>query len=172
MKTTNVIETHVWESPFGELLLGSIRGRLCMCDWLHAQHRRTIDNRLQRQLGAIYQQSMPPVIIDAIRQLEQYFAGIRREFSLPLQYVGTKFQCNVWSYLSLIPYGTTVSYGELAELVASGKDIRAVSGAVGSNALSIIVPCHRVVGVRGRLTGYAGGLDAKKGLLDLEAKFR
>lgn len=168
MKKTNVIETQRWESPAGELLLGAIRGKLCLCDWVKSGHRRAIDNRLQRHLCAVYEENATPVVEEAIRQLGEYFTHRRKNFSLPIQLVGTRYQCNVWSYLPLIPYGKTITYCELAETVATGNDIRAVSGAVGANALSIIVPCHRIVGAGGKLTGYAGGLDAKRFLLNLE----
>lgn len=102
-------------------------------------------------------------------QLEEYFAGQRTAFDLPLAPAGTPFQLRVWEELARIPYGTTISYGELAERVDSPGASRAVGLANGRNPLAIVVPCHRVIGASGRLTGYGGGLERKAWLLDHEA---
>lgn len=109
------------------------------------------------------------VFAAAIAQLEEYFAGARREFSLPLQPVGTPFQQVVWSALRTIPYGTTLSYGELARRIGRPPASRAVGAANGANPLPIIVPCHRVIGADRSLTGFGGGLETKRFLLALEA---
>jgi methylated-DNA-[protein]-cysteine S-methyltransferase len=106
---------------------------------------------------------------DAIEQLEQYFAGERVEFDLPLDMRGTDFQRNVWEALLTIPYGETRSYGEIAKQIGRPDRARAVGAANGSNPVSIIVPCHRVIGSDGSLTGYGGGLPRKRWLLDHEA---
>ncbi len=108
------------------------------------------------------------VLLIAKKQLEEYFAGTRREFSVPLDMEGTQFQKKVWRALSEIPYGETRSYSEIAEYIGSPKAARAVGMANHVNPLPVIVPCHRVVGKNGSLTGYAGGLDAKLWLLDME----
>lgn len=105
---------------------------------------------------------------EAIAQLAEYFAGERRTFTLPLAPAGSDFQHRVWKLLAEIPYGETRSYGQLAEQLGDRLVIRAVGAANGRNPLSIIVPCHRVVGADGSLTGYAGGLQRKKYLLGLE----
>jgi methylated-DNA-[protein]-cysteine S-methyltransferase len=109
---------------------------------------------------------------DARRQLTEYFAGERTTFDLPLAPAGTPFQLRVWDALQRIPYGETASYGELArELGEGGQDhrlARAVGAANGRNPIAIVVPCHRVIGADGSLTGYAGGLECKRALLDLE----
>ena len=105
---------------------------------------------------------------EARQQLEDYFAGKRREFDLPLAPAGTKFQKEVWAALTLIPYGTTATYGAIARQIGAPKACRAVGHANGSNPLFIVVPCHRVIGASGRLTGYGGGLSRKKTLLTLE----
>jgi len=102
-------------------------------------------------------------------QLDQYFAGDRQEFDVPLNLGGTPFQGRVWQALCAIPYGETITYGELARRVGLPTASRAVGAANGRNPVSILVPCHRVVGTNGRLTGYGGGLDAKRWLLDWEA---
>jgi len=111
-----------------------------------------------------------PVLHTAISQLNEYFAGVRKSFDLPLKFSGTEFQKQVWHELSKIPYGETVSYKELAERVGNIKACRAVGMANNKNPIPIIIPCHRVIGANGKLTGYAGGLNVKKFLLDLENK--
>ncbi len=103
-------------------------------------------------------------------QLTEYFAGERTEFDVPLALKGTTFQRVVWAHLRDIPYGATISYGELARRIKEPKASRAVGAANGKNPISIIVPCHRVIGASGKLTGYGGGLPNKKILLDLETR--
>jgi methylated-DNA-[protein]-cysteine S-methyltransferase len=103
-------------------------------------------------------------------QLTEYFAGERTEFDVPLSLQGTAFQRVVWAHLRDIPYGATISYGELARRIKEPKASRAVGAANGKNPVSIIVPCHRVIGASGKLTGYGGGLPNKKILLDLETR--
>jgi methylated-DNA-[protein]-cysteine S-methyltransferase len=105
----------------------------------------------------------------ARRQLTEYFAGTRLEFDLPLAPAGTPWQRVVWEALCTVPYGKTISYGELAKRLGRPGSARAAGAAVGRNPLSIVIPCHRVIGATGQLTGYAGGLDRKRALLALEA---
>jgi methylated-DNA-[protein]-cysteine S-methyltransferase len=105
---------------------------------------------------------------DVRRQLNEYLAGERREFDLPVQTAGSPFQERVWQLISQIPYGSTESYGELARKLGGGTTAQEVGAATGRNPVSIIIPCHRVVGASGQLTGYAGGLRRKRILLDLE----
>ena len=112
----------------------------------------------------------PQAFAEARRQFDAYFAGELVEFDLPLEPHGTEFQQRVWKALRAIPYATTISYAELARRVGNPKASRAVGLANGANPLSIIVPCHRVIGANGSLTGYGGGLEAKKYLLDLERR--
>ena len=109
-----------------------------------------------------------PVLRQAVLQLEEYFTGRRQQFELPLDAVGTAFQQRVWNQLRDIPFGVTATYGELAQRLEVPKASRAVGAANGRNPLSIVVPCHRVVGRNGKLTGYAGGLSAKEWLLQHE----
>lgn len=109
-----------------------------------------------------------PIIVAAVTQLEQYFAGDREEFDVPLDAVGTEFQRSAWDALRTIPFGTTVSYGEQAGRMGDRRKARAVGAANGKNPISIIVPCHRVVGANGALTGFAGGVDTKAWLLEHE----
>ncbi len=110
-----------------------------------------------------------PVLRETARQLEEYFAGKRQVFDMPLDFTGNDFQRGVWAALLDIPYGETRSYGQIAARVGNPKAVRAVGAAIGKNPVSIIAPCHRVVGANGKLTGFAGGLPAKAFLLDLEA---
>jgi methylated-DNA-[protein]-cysteine S-methyltransferase len=111
-----------------------------------------------------------PVLAEAERQLTQYFRGERRTFQLPIRLRGTAFQQRVWQHLLSIPYGQTRSYGQLAVAIGKGSASRAVGLANSKNPLSIIVPCHRVIGASGALTGFAGGLETKARLLTLEAR--
>ena len=111
-----------------------------------------------------------PVLLEAVRQLEEYFAGERREFDLPLEPAGTPFQLTVWAALRDIPYAETINYGQLAGRVGNPNASRAVGLANGRNPISIVVPCHRVIGADGSLTGYGGGLDRKRTLLELERR--
>ncbi len=165
----NQIHIQYYPTVFGELLLGGLDGQLCLCDWRYRKGRETVDRRLQTRLNAHYVEQGDAVIDRAIEQLEQYFSQQREQFDLPLLLAGTDFQKAVWDQLLKIPFGQTASYLQLAERMDNPKAVRAVASANGANALSIIVPCHRVVGSNGELVGYAGGLDAKRKLLGLEA---
>jgi methylated-DNA-[protein]-cysteine S-methyltransferase len=109
-----------------------------------------------------------PVLLETERQLTEYFAGKRTSFSLALDPVGTEFQQQVWNILSTIPYGKTITYLDIAKQLNNVKAVRAVGAANGRNPISIVVPCHRVIGSSGELTGFAGGLEAKAALLSLE----
>ncbi len=111
-----------------------------------------------------------PVLLMAIKQLDEYFAGERKEFELPIKQAGSDFQQSVWQQLSTIPYGKTISYGQQSKLMNNPLGIRAIAAANGKNNLWVVVPCHRVIGSDGSLTGYAGGLWRKKWLLAHEAK--
>ena len=112
-----------------------------------------------------------PLFRDAATQLREYFAGTRTAFDLPLAPEGTAFQRDVWSAISTVPFGATISYGELARRCARPSAVRAAGAATGRNPLTILIPCHRIMGSSGALTGYAGGLDRKRALLALEARY-
>lgn len=109
-----------------------------------------------------------PLLRETVKQLEAYFAGKRQVFALPLKLNGTSFQQEVWTALREIPFGMTTTYGEIANRIGRPRAVRAVGRAIGQNPISIIVPCHRVIGKNGNLTGFAWGLDAKRQLLMLE----
>lgn len=113
-------------------------------------------------------EEMSELLSNTVGQLNEYFAGTRKKFSIPLDMRGTEFQKRVWNALLEIPYGETWSYKQLAEFINNPKAVRAVGGANHNNPIMIIVPCHRVIGSNGSLTGYAGGLDMKEHLLNLE----
>jgi methylated-DNA-[protein]-cysteine S-methyltransferase len=113
-----------------------------------------------------------PLLDRAVAQLEEYFAGTRRDFDLPLDPLGTPFQHSAWMVLRTIPYGRTISYGRQAQQLGDPNKARAVGAANGKNPLSIVVPCHRVIGSGGQLTGFAAGLDVKSWLLDHECRPR
>ena len=171
MYKKNIVKTKRYESPCGTLLLGSFNDKLCLCDWQVEKHRDHVDKRLKRALQADFEDSSSAVIEKAIVLLDEFFAGKRKKFDLPLLFVGTNFQKKVWNELLKIPYGKTISYGEMASRIGMPRAVRAVANANGANAISIFVPCHRVIGSDGSLTGYGGGLAAKKKLLELETAF-
>ena len=157
-----------YESPCGLLILGSYEDALCLCDWQVEKHREYVDNRLRRLLQADMILGTSDVLEMAVGQLNEYFAGERTLFDIPLLFVGTEFQKTVWNDLLRIPYGQTISYGEMARRIGKPKAVRAVANANGANAISIFAPCHRVIGSDHTLTGYGGGLETKRKLLELE----
>lgn len=164
----NIIIIKRYESPCVVLLLGSYGDKLCLCDWQVEKHHDHVDRRLKRILNAEFEEGTSEVIDKAVCQLDEFFAGKRKAFDIPLLFVGTDFQKKVWAELLKIPYGETISYGEMARRIGMPKSVRALANANGANAISIFAPCHRVIGSDGSLTGYGGGLDAKKLLLELE----
>lgn len=167
---TKTIQIHYYQSPCGELILGSFEGKLCICDWTIGEARRAaIDKRIQTALHANYETGYSDTIAQAISQLDEYFSHKRTVFDVPLLFIGTDFQKSVWQELLNIPYGETISYGDLSLKLGNPKAVRAVAAANGANAISLFVPCHRVIGSNHKLTGYAGGLHAKKELLNLES---
>lgn len=166
------IHIRKYSSPCGELVLGACENRLCLCDWLVENRRERIDRRLKRMLRAEIVEQEPGAdaeVLDAAEaQLDEYFRGERVAFTIPLWFAGTDFQKQVWEELLSIPYGTTISYGELARRIGRPASVRAVANANGANAISLFVPCHRVIGSDGTPAGYAGGIPAKHHLLSLE----
>lgn len=166
-KDKHVIVSH-YSSPCGVLRLGAYGDKLCLCDWSDAGHRAVVERRLCRYFSAVFHGGHSEVLDEACRQLDEYFEGNRRTFSVPLLPVGTDFQLRVWNELNNIGSGEVITYSGLAMRLGCPASVRAVANAVGANALSIFLPCHRVVGTDGSLTGYAGGIDAKRYLLALE----
>ena len=165
----NAIRIKRYLSPVGELLVGSFDGKLCICDWAHEKRRDINDRRIRHALHAVYEDGASDTIERAIAQLDEYFDHKRTFLDIPLLFAGTDFQKKVWNELLEIPYGATASYAGLSQRLSNPKAVRAVAAANGANALSIFVPCHRIIGSNRQLTGYAGGLPAKKLLLELES---
>ena len=153
-------------APFGPVAVGVADGAVTDVRFPHADGTPATE-----LLGPRVEPEQDPVLAEAVRQLADYLAGRRRDFDLPLRYRGSAFRQRVWDGLRTVPYGTTTTYGALA--AAIGLDPRTASRAVGAangaNHLPIVVPCHRVIGADGTLTGFSGGLDRKRVLLDLEA---
>lgn len=150
-----------FDTPIGELLLAGEDGALSMIGFPKGSMRR------DPEADWIYNEKP---LAEARRQLQEYFAGERKDFDLPLQLKGTEFQVSVLDALQNIPYGETVSYGEIARRIGKPKAMRAVGAANGRNPIPIVVPCHRVIGSSGDLTGFGGGIDTKEALLRLEAE--
>lgn len=168
MLANNFIVIKHFDFPCGEMILGSFDGKLCLCDWADGRRRASVDQRLQKCLNANYVEGSSDVIERARQQLDEYFLNKRREFDIPLLFVGTDFQKKVWNELLKIPYGETIPYCELAKRIGMPNAVRAVANANAVNAISIIAPCHRVIGSNGNLTGYGGGLERKRFMLELE----
>ncbi len=159
--SNEIFAERVIESPVGRLLLRVHQAKLTHL--LFAGRRRV-------GIRATGRESDGAILDRAERQLEEYFTGRRRSFDLPLAPSGTQFQTAVWRALETIPWGAVTSYGEIARRIDRPTAARAVGAANGRNPISIIVPCHRVIGADGSLTGYGGGLEAKKRLLAIEGR--
>ncbi|MBK7869142.1 MAG: methylated-DNA--[protein]-cysteine S-methyltransferase [Ignavibacteriales bacterium] len=127
--------------------------------------------KLKKRLKDEFSEKETPLIKELKKQLDGYFSGKRKDFDLPIQMSGTEFQKSVWNQLLTIPLGETRSYKQQAEIIGNPKAVRAVANANGDNLISIVIPCHRVIGANGSLTGYGGGLDNKQWLLNHENKF-
>lgn len=149
------------ESPVGALKLVAHDQALVAVMWDNEDHKRV-------RLAELIENIQHPLLLKVKQQLEQYFAGQRQQFNLPLDFQGTDFQQRVWRALLTIPYGETRSYKDIAIQIGNEKAVRAVGAANGRNPISIIAPCHRVIGSGGALVGFAGGLDKKQILLSLE----
>jgi methylated-DNA-[protein]-cysteine S-methyltransferase len=155
-------------AEIGEVILGSFCGKLCLLDFRSGEMRRAADDRIRKGLNAEFVEQDDEILEKARRQLDEYFKGRRREFDIPLLMVGTDFQKSVWNALLKVPYGATSTYLRVAERIKNKKAVRAVGNANAANPISIIIPCHRIIGSNGELVGYGGGLSLKKRLLKLE----
>lgn len=163
------VNIQYFDSPYGELILGSYGQTLCLCNWRYKKKRAYVDARIKKGLKVEFVEQDDEVIRETRKQLTEYFNYKRKEFNIPLLMVGTPFQKTVWRSLLKIPFGTTSSYLKLAENIKHKSAVRAVANANGANAISIIIPCHRIIGSNGKLVGYGGGLEAKAELLSLES---
>lgn len=163
-----LIICRTYDSPCGCLILGSTADSLCLCDWNIPERRAAVDRRLCEVFGAEMIYGHSDTNEHAAAMLDEYFAGRRRSFSLPLAVRGSELRRKVWEVLRSIPYGTTVSYTDVAAMVGRPDAVRAVASAIGANPLSIFIPCHRVISRSGRIGNYAGTPAAKISLLTLE----
>ncbi len=168
MKQT--VNVQYYDSPCGKLVLATVGDALCLCDWNEKPCAERNKLRLTRCLNAEFIEASSPVLEQTKQELDEYFAGRRKTFDIPLHPVGTDFQKQVWEALLEIPYGETRSYKEIALRVNNSKGVRAVAQAIGSNGICILIPCHRVIGTNRSLTGFAGGIEAKRQLLSIERK--
>ncbi|MBI4792008.1 MAG: methylated-DNA--[protein]-cysteine S-methyltransferase [Deltaproteobacteria bacterium] len=159
-------------TPLGPMLAGATEQGICLLEFIDRKMMETQLRRLNALLDAKCVPGTHPHFAALDLQLKEYFAGTRMTFDLPLVLAGTPFQQAVWEGLRLIPYGTTRSYQEQAESLGSPTAVRAVARANGDNRISIVIPCHRVIGKNGKLTGYGGGLWRKEFLLNLERRHR
>ncbi|XZG69312.1 methylated-DNA--[protein]-cysteine S-methyltransferase [Chitinibacteraceae bacterium HSL-7] len=153
----------------GDLIIGTHDGVLCLLDFRFRRMRAAVDRRVQTMLRAPYVERDEPLIAETLAQLNAYLDGQRTVFELPIKLAGSPFQHAVWQALMAVPFGATVSYLTLAQTIERPEAMRAVAQANGANALAVIVPCHRVIGADGTLTGYGGGVAIKQRLLQLEA---
>ncbi|MDI3205155.1 methylated-DNA--[protein]-cysteine S-methyltransferase [Pseudomonas shahriarae] len=154
-------EYKLMPSPVGQLTLVARNGKLAAILWEAERANRV-------RLGELVEVNHSAVLLEAERQLNEYFAGTRECFELELDFDGTEFQKKVWGALLTIPFGETRSYSQIAQQIGNPKAVRTVGAANGRNPISIVAPCHRVIGAAGGLTGFAGGLEAKQYLLTLE----
>ena len=166
----NKINIQYYKTKIGEMILGSFDGKLCLLDFRYRRMRTTVDNRIKKGLNAEFVEQGDEVLTKTKLQLEEYLAGDRKQFEIPLLTVGTNFQKSVWNALMKVPYGTTSTYLQLAKDINNPKAVRAVANANGANAIGLIIPCHRIIGTSGELVGYGGGLAVKKRLLKLEKR--
>jgi AraC family transcriptional regulator, regulatory protein of adaptative response / methylated-DNA-[protein]-cysteine methyltransferase len=158
------------ETPLGPMLAAATESHLVLLEY---KHRKTVDDQVARVRRAVpgdYSPGDSPMMARVRAQLDEYFREARREFDLPLLTPGTAFQERVWATLQRIPYGETTSYSRLATSIGRPAAVRAVARANGDNRIAIVIPCHRVIGSDGSLTGYGGGLWRKRKLLELEAR--
>ncbi len=158
------------KTPVGELIAGATDAGICLLDWKYRKMLPAIQRRISTGLNDVFEEGNHPLLQQMRCELDEYFTGKRMEFSVPLQTVGSPFQKSVWDSLSRIPYGRTVTYMHQARVYGDEKAIRAIATANGANSISVIIPCHRVIGADGALTGYAGGLSTKRWLLEHERK--
>jgi AraC family transcriptional regulator of adaptative response/methylated-DNA-[protein]-cysteine methyltransferase len=158
------------DTPIGEMIAGATDTHLVLLEFARRRMLEQQLARLTRTTGFVLERGESRIVADLRRELDEYFRGERKEFTIPIDVRGTPFQMRVWAELQRIPTGTTTSYARLALTVGQPTAVRAVARANGDNPIAILIPCHRVIGSDGSLTGYGGGLWRKKKLLDLEAR--
>lgn len=170
------MHTEIIRTPLGNLSVTAAGKMILACEWEHSSSDRA--DVKKRVLGnasilpKVEEVEDIAVVSKLKKEIMEYFDGQRKTFDIPIYFKGTPFQESVWKTLLHIPYGSTISYYELAEILGKPAAVRAVAAACRSNAISILIPCHRVIAKDGKLGGYAGGLDAKRFLLDLEKEVK
>lgn len=167
----NSIHIQYHKTKIGEMILGSFNDKLCLLDFRYRKMRQRIDNRIKKGLKSDYIEKDNNVLNETRVQLDEYLCGVRHNFTVSLELVGSDFQKSVWEALIKVPYGSTSSYSQLAKDIGNSNAVRAVANANGANCIGIIIPCHRIIGSNGELVGYAGGLLVKKRLLKLEKNY-
>lgn len=166
-----MIKTIKLETPLGEMIAGATEDGICLLEFSDRRMLPTEYKDLTRYLNTTIEEGEVHHLTELSRQLNEYFAGERKEFSLPLVTPGSEFQQSVWKELLKIPFGATRSYQEQAEALNKPDAVRAVANANGMNRIAIIIPCHRIIGSNGNLIGYGGGLHRKKWLINHEKKY-
>lgn len=164
----NQINIQYYKTKYAEFILGSFENKLCMLDFKYRKMRTIVDNRLKKYFEAEFVEQDDEILKETRKQLDEYFDMRRKEFDIPIVTAGTNFQKSVWEALIKVQYGTTSTYLQIAKNINNEKAVRAVASANGANAIGLIIPCHRIIGSNGELTGYGGGLAFKKRLLKLE----
>ena len=162
------VEVQYYKTKIGELILGSFDNKLCLLDFRYRRMRKNIDERIQNNLKVKFIEQNNNILITTRKQIDEYLAGNRKIFNIPIIFIGSQFQKQVWQELMNVEYGKTISYSDLAIKINNPKAVRAVGSANGANAIAIIVPCHRVINSNGELGGYGGGLRIKQKLLNIE----
>lgn len=165
------ILTTVIDTPVGKLLAGATDDGLCLLDFAHREKMAKIKERVRNFLKTDFEEGAHPLFTAVRQQLDAYFKGDLKKFDLPIILCGSDFQQQVWKALLQVPYGETRSYKQQSIAMRKPDAIRAIASANGDNAINIIVPCHRIIGANGSLTGYGGGIDKKRWLLDHEREW-
>ncbi len=164
----NRVNIRYHKSKIGELVLGAFDSKLCLLDFRYRKMRKTVDTRIKSGLKAEFIEQDDDILQATVSQIDEYLSASRSVFDIPILTVGTDFQKAVWTALMTVSYGETSTYSQIARVIGNTKSVRAVAGANGANAIALIIPCHRIIGSDGQLTGYGGGVSVKKRLLDLE----
>jgi len=164
----NQVNIQYYKTKIGELVLGSFQNRLCMLDFRYRTMRQTVDKRIKTGLEAEFLEKDDKLLQKTRGQIDEFLNGKRKRFDIPILTIGTSFQRLVWKTLMDITYGQTATYLDLAKKVGNKKAVRAVASANGANTIGLIIPCHRIILSNGQLGGYAGGLSAKRKLLNIE----
>ena len=166
----NLIQITRILTPLGPMLAGAMKDKICLLEFIDRRMLETQLKRVKKIFGTELVPGNNPILEELNKQVEEYFKGERKKFSVPLSFDGTPFQIKVWNELLKIPYGTTVSYKAQAINIGNLKAVRAVGKANGDNRISIIIPCHRVIGSNGELVNYGGGIWRKLYLINLEKR--